>query len=451
MDVFVQARGGAEGDVRIVVEAVQLRDNAGNLHDLQPSLAELSSAELTSRRALAGAIVPPATYEAVLLTLSEAALLADGFRRPLELLPGDGTQPPTPRVEEEDELPPALVYEIPVQLELRRHEAASIFLDWDVETSLTSGDGLRPRFGASLEKPHVRLGMLYVADAATGMVMAIERGSGQVLSTGKVGASPSAVDIARNRRELYVANAGDGSVSLLDLQRNMTEFTVPIRLGAGTSDIVIADEGRLVAACNPGLDTVSLVDPRNAVRVADIRVGRSPVRLAAVPSLRRVFVINRRSDAMSVIDLTSRSVIATVKVESTPSDIAMDRRERELYVGHEMSQNLLVVDAQSLLVTETIFVGANVTALLADRQRDRIYVARDHPPEVSIVDRRLAAVVRRVPVAGRIEALAQPIDGPLIYGAAPSQGGLVVLDVVLGREQPLLPCGTTPSHVVAVD
>jgi serine/threonine-protein kinase len=194
-----------------------------------------------------------------------------------------------------------------------------------------------------------------------------------------------------------------------------------------------------------------LIDPRIASRVADVRVGRSPVRLAAVPALNRLFVVASRSDELDVIDLSSRTVISTVPMESMPSDVTVDRRGRELYVGHSVSQNLLVVDAASLAVVDSIFVGSDVTALLADRKRDRVYVARERPLEIAIVDRRLSSVTRRVPISGRVEALAQPIDGPLIYGAAPDQGGLVVVDVILGKEQPMLPCGTAPSHVVAVD
>ncbi|MHC5209177.1 MAG: YncE family protein [Planctomycetota bacterium] len=451
IDVFVQARGRIEGSLRVRVETVHVRDTSGVVHELGRSLDEMVSSEVSDRRALAGGVVPRAQYEAVLLTLSEASLVIEGRARPLSLLPADGDERPAPIAPDATEDVPPVTYEIPLALELRQHDAASVFLDWDVDLSLVAGDGLRPQFGVSLERPHIRLGLLYVADEATGSVLAVERGSGQVLSTGKVGEAPRALAVARNRRDLYVANAGDGSISLFDLQRSATEFTIPISLGARTSDIVIADDGRLVATCNPGLNTVSLFDPRFTSRVADVRVGREPVRLVAAPGLRRLFVANRQSDELSIVDLSSNTVIATVPAEAMPSDVALDRKGGEVYVGHSVSQNLLVVDAESLLVTESIYVGSDVTALLTDRRRDRIYVARDRPTEIAIVDRRLSAVVRRIPVAGRIEALAQPIDGPLIYGAAPDQGGLVVVDVILGRELPLIPCGTAPSHVVAVD
>ena len=53
---------------------------------------------------------------------------------------------------------------------------------------------------------------------------------GQVVGTGKAGAGPRALAVSRDRRELYVANAGDGSVSIVDARRNFADSTIPVGL-----------------------------------------------------------------------------------------------------------------------------------------------------------------------------------------------------------------------------
>jgi len=442
VDVFLRALGADSGDLGFHLAGAWLRDQAGGRRELELATADVSSAAARRRIALAGATVEPGTYVALVLAVDAAFDESSGTRRPLQLSdalpdePGGG--------------PRAVEHEVPLRVVVGRHDAASVFLDWNVRASVETGT-FRPSFGASLETPQVRLALLYVVDARSGSVLALDRSSGQVVATGKVGTRPVALAASRDRRLLFVANAGDGSVSLVDLRQNFAEFTIPVRLSAGTSDVVVAEEESLLAVTNPGLDTVSLLDVRSAARVADVRVGRRPIRLEAVPDHRRLFVVNSLSDDLSVIDIGSRSVIAVLPLESTPTAVVAGRRGREVFVGHRASPNLLVLDAGSLARADSIFVGGEVTALLADRRRDRVYVAREHPAEIAVVDRRLAAVTRRIPISGRVEFLAQPLDGPFIYGAAPELGGLIVVNVILGREEPLLPCGAAPTDVVAID
>jgi len=487
VDVFLRAAPTDAGTLTVLLDEVWLIEESGARRPLQLSRSRVDSKEATRRLSLAGGIVPPGDYEAVVLRVQAATLEADGERRDLRLAPtlpsGPDTAPAQKPVEpgESDEAaeaaeagelpePPAdlvpgaaesepseqdasgpVEYVIPVRVQVRQQDAVSIFLEWNVAASILPGDRFRPFFAVGLERPQVRLGLLYVSDRDTGSVLALDRTTGEVVATGKAGASPSALAIARNRVNLFAANEGDGSVTLLDTRRNLVEFVIPIRLSARTSDVVVADEGRMLAASNPGTDTVSLFDLMSVARIGDVRVGRQPVRLDAAPRHRRVYVVNALSNSLSVIDINARAVIATLALEADPTYVTVARDERRFFVGHRTSPNVLVYDAESLGLLNTIFVGGNVTAMLADRRLDRIYVARERPNEIAVIDRRLGAVMRRIPISGRVTGLAQPAEGALIYGAAPDRGGLIVIDVTVGKELPLLPCGKAPTDVVVVD
>lgn len=445
VDVFVSSPGGSPV-LGLRFAAAWLRDDDGRLAELPLARRELRSDEAARRLLLAGGGVPAAGYSALVLDLEAGWAERDGGRQDLRL-----SGPPPGVAPEPADAPADLArIEIPLRLALGRRDAASVFLDWDAPGSL-EGDLLRPALQVSLETPRVRLGLLYVADAAAGTVLSVDRSTGQVAGTARVGRNPLSLALSRDRRDLFVANSGDGSITVIDTQRSTARLNLPVRLGADTSDIVIAEEGRLVAACNPGLDTLSLFDVRTGARVADVKTGRRPTRLAVAPLLRRLFSANARSDDVSVIDTSSRSVVATLATESEPVDLAVSRDERELYVVHRTSPNLLVVDAGSLQVLQRIFVGDDASAVLADRRFDRVYVARGRPAELAVVERSMNAVTRRIPVAGRIEVLAQPPEGPRLFGAVPGRGGLSIVDVLAGREELLQPCGSVPAHVLVVD
>ena len=444
VDVFLRCTDPTSRRVTIELDGAELREATGESRALTVSAARVASTDAARRVPLAGAIVPPSNYSSLVLHVKAAWLEREGGDISLELLPiGSAAEEPSGGA--------GRSYEIPVQLRLDRRDAASLFVDWRVGDSLTGGAGFSPSFSVSGERPRTTAGVLYVADAGSGSVLAIDRGTGQIVGTFKAGASPIGLALTRDRGRLYVANSGDGSLNVIDVRNGTIEQSIPIGFSARTSDVVLADPQRFVAAANTGLDTITLVSLGLGAQAQTISVGRSPVRLAAAPSLQRLFVVEAEANSVSVIDLNSRAVAARLAVQEQPSDACLDRDEAELYVAHTTSQNLLVFDARSLAQKASIFVGGGVTAVLADARRSRIYLARSRPNELVVVERRLAAIVRRIPVSGRIAALAQSREGDWLYGAAPEAGSLIVVDLVVGKEEPPIRCGSRPSDVVVAE
>ncbi|MCY2958966.1 MAG: hypothetical protein NTY35_02285 [Planctomycetota bacterium] len=451
VDVYLNARGAQTEPVVLEIESVRLRDSSGGERELDV-LRPLVSATAAERRiAIAGGEVTAGGYRALILRLRGAHVTRDGRRLDLRLVPPAGHEDPTIGPLPDPAVQIAQDYEVSVQVNLLERGAAAVFLDWNVADSLVGSAEFLPALAATLELPTSRLGLLYACDAANGSVLAVDRASGEVVGNGRVGAGPLALALGRDRRTLFVANGGDGSITVLDLQRIQADLTVPIRFGAGTCDLVLSADQRYLAAANPGLDSVTLLDATLATRLREIPVGRSPVRMCAAPGTRRLYVANSRSDDVSVIDLDAQAVVATPSVGQAPSAIASDRRGSEILVGHRLTPNVVVLDARSLQQVASVLVGTGVTAILSDRLRDRFYVARSNPPEILVVERRLSAVVRRIPITGPVTRLVQPPEGSLIFGSSPDSGGLVVVDVSLGVEKPLLPCGVRPSDVVVVE
>ncbi|MBI5362432.1 MAG: hypothetical protein HZA53_04575 [Planctomycetes bacterium] len=449
VDVFLGCTDPEARPVTLELASVELRAEDGRTAALELLRPRLVSKELAHRLPLAGGAVEPAQYSMLVLRVQRAELVGPDGVIALRLAARDAAPaPPGPPGPPDAE---SLTLELPIRARLGRHDALSLFVDWQVAASLTGGAELAPLFTVATERPRAALGLLYVADGASSSVLAVDRGTGEVVATFKSGADPRAIALARDRRRLYVANAGDGSLGLVDAQQGGALSTLTFGLSARSSDVALLDARGLLAVAQRDLDKVSIVDTATFTRVSDVSVGRMPTRLAAAPDLGRVFVVETGSDAVEVVDLAARAVAGRVATEARPSDAAVDRRARELFVGHAISANLLVFDARSLAPRASIWVGADVTAVLCDRRRDRVYVARSRPAELVVVDRELGSVLRRIPLSGRVEALAQPIDGAELYGAAPELGALVVIDLVLGRELAPIRCGGRPLDVLVAD
>jgi YVTN family beta-propeller protein len=451
IDVFLRAVDTIGEPVVFELASVRARATTGELEELELSRLEVDSEVARTRLELAGGVVTPRDYDALVLVLARAWRGQGAARQELRLVPPEAAGPRAPLDPLEglvpgDE-PAALEVVVPLDVQVARRRAVSVFLDWSVEPSLLDDRGFSPVFATQLARPQVRFSLLYVTDPVGGTLRAVDRRTGEVVGSAKVGAAPSAVAVSRAGFDAYVANRLDGSVSFVDTRRYIADVTVPIRLGAETADIVIADRGRTVVTANRGLDNVSVIDLVTSARLGDVRVGRQPFRLAAVPALNRTFVSCSGSDEVSVIDVQQTRLAGSIRTESTPTCVAVDRDGLELYVGHAISSNLLIVDTRTLARLESFYVGNQVTAVLADRVRDRIYVARSNPPELVVVERHLRDAMRRVPLSAPVVNLAQPVDGALIYGAAPELEGLIAIDVVVGREESVIPCGAPITDV----
>lgn len=446
VEVYLQASAPGDPPLLLRLSGMRVRAGDGTEVELELHRDTIRSDRALSRVALGGGAPPPGSYEALVLLVDGLAEVGPGRPRSLRLLaPGESELPEAPLVEGEREVL------VPTPIAIGHRSATVVFLRWDVAATRLGGLNAWPALSSSFEFARTRLGSLYVADAASGIVMAVDPRTGEVVGTGKVGEKPLALALTPDRRQLLVANAGAGSLTVLDARRHEFETSIPIRLGADPRDVVVLDGDGLAATANRGLDSVSLFDISSLTRVADLSVGRAPVRLAAVPARRRLFVVASLSDELTVIDTATRATLAGIRTESRPSAVTANRRGDEVYVGHFDSPHLLVVNAERLSVTDTIYVGAGVTAVHADRRRDRIYVARERPSELAIVDRRLARVVRRVRLSAPVVNLAQPLEGSLLYGASPVAGKLVVVDVLAQREVESLETGGRPVDVVSVD
>jgi YVTN family beta-propeller protein len=450
VDVFLRCTDPSPRTVELEFASVELRSDSGTSVPLALSQSTYSSAELARRLPLAGGSVPPASYTALVLRFRGARLQsADG---PIELRL---STPAAPELEAAPALEATLgngeALLLPLRARLGRQDALALFVDWNVPASLSGGADFAPVLTLSTERPRASLGLLYAVNESAGSVLAIDRSSGEVVATYKVGSRPRAAVLARDRRRLFVASSGDGTLDVLDVQQGSVASSVPFGASARSQDVALGSFDRVAAIAQRDLNRVSIVDAATGSRLADVPVGRAPSRLVSAPLLQRLYVVSGGSDTVDVVDLQSYQVIAQLPTEARPTDAVLDRRERELYVAHAVSPNLLVYDAATLAQRASIHVGSDMTALLADRRRDRIYVARTHPHEIVVVDRELGSVLRRIPIAGRVQALAQPLEGAEIVGAAPELGALIVVDVVIGAALESIRCGGSPTDVVSSD
>ncbi len=178
VDVYLGCSDPAAPPVVLELESVELRSEGGELRTLELARPRLVPSELAHRLPLAGGSVPPANYTALVLRARRAELQGPDGTLELRLVARNAPPAQAPPL-----APAATVaYELALRARLTRADALSLFVDWHAADSLTGGAELAPSFTLTTERPRASLGLLYVADGASGSVLAIDRGSGEVVS-----------------------------------------------------------------------------------------------------------------------------------------------------------------------------------------------------------------------------------------------------------------------------
>ncbi len=239
-------------------------------------------------------------------------------------------------------------------------------------------------------------------------VTVVDSNSGNVLTTIGIGASVNglgqgiAVDPANHH--IFVTNADDNSVSILDGQTNLTLATTPV----DRSPEGIAADSSLglvyVAASN-----VTLLDASSGAMLSSIPVGGNALAVSLDPSTHRAYVlVNSVPQSIAVIDGTKLSLISQTPLPPliyTYSSIAVDPGARA-YVTDYNSGIITALDitgATPSVLSNFPATAPSAMALAVDPSTHFLYAVSASGAAVNVFDQsgaqQAAIRVRHAPAA----------------------------------------------------
>ena len=120
----------------------------------------------------------------------------------------------------------------------------------------------------------------YVANAGSGTVSVINTSTNTVVKTVGVGSDPCGVAITPNGSDAYVANAGSGTVSVINTSTNTVVKTVGVGSGpyGGPYGVAITPNGSDAYVTNDGSNTVSVIKTSTNTVVKTVGVGQRAIR-----------------------------------------------------------------------------------------------------------------------------------------------------------------------------
>lgn len=287
----------------------------------------------------------------------------------------------------------------------------------------------------------------------------------------RVGHRPRAAAVIPGAGRLLVANAGEGTLSLVDLaaaaevdwdgdpttrSRGAPLGVSRLAVGRRPSAVAVTAGGDRAVVANEGDGTVSIVDLVAGVETARVAVSRGPCAVALTADGAAAYVACRLDDAVARVDLATRAV-TIYPVGDDPSALAL--RGSVLWVVEANLSSagnpgaLVARDAATLEPLSTIAVGRAPGSIALSPGGQRAYLTNRRSGTFSIVniaDPAAPSIVRNLLVAGKNPGgIAVSRDGALVSCALAGEDAVATFL----RADPDVSCerlrtGRSPSQVV---
>lgn len=279
---------------------------------------------------------------------------------------------------------------------------------------------------------------LLVANKNGASLYVVNPASGRVTDSVPTGQGPHEVAAAPEIGRAFVANYGDGTISVIDVdgpketdrwQLGATQRPHGIAVGPEEERIYVTAEDRQAVleldaasgavrrtfetakevthmlALTPGASslfatsigsgTASKIDLADGQVVTHIETGDGTEGVAVSPDGEEVWVTNRADDTVSILDVASASVVDSLSVPGFPIRVAFSPDGRHALVTAPRAGAVALYDAPERQLLTRLDVGAKPIGVLVPTN-DRGYVANAGSGTVSVIDLQTRSVVDTV-------------------------------------------------------
>lgn len=160
---------------------------------------------------------------------------------------------------------------------------------------------------------------------------------------------------SRDGKEVFVANAGDANVSIVDVNARKLIQTLPA--GKGVMAFEPTNDWKLAWLTGPDEDKVFIMDLAKGERVAAIDIPGEPHGLVLSPDGKSAYLVQRKLNQPAVIDTASRNITKTMPAGKRPDMLAISSDGNTLYMTSRDENKLLAVSTKDLKVTKEATTG----------------------------------------------------------------------------------------------
>jgi YVTN family beta-propeller protein len=273
----------------------------------------------------------------------------------------------------------------------------------------------------SFLRPGLKL-CAYVANVGDGTVSVVDLVSLTVKVLVPVGATPAGLRTHPTRAEIWGVSTDDGFVWVLDAKTDR----VAARISVGASPLALdfSPDGRRAYVTASGADALMMIDCASRQIVGRARTGKRPMVARVTPDGKTVEVVNRDDATLQIFDATTLALRATIPVASAPENVVI------LQNSDGVTAFIAANGASNKTAGEVAAGTATSTG------------------QISVVDLRTNTLLTNLPLPGKPDGLFLKPDGGELYITVPDAHELAVVNTWTHELVEAKVIGSTPGRAV---
>lgn len=262
---------------------------------------------------------------------------------------------------------------------------------------------------------------VFVTNADDGTVSIIDTTSDQVVQTVSVGSGPEGIAVDPNLGRVYVANSGSNSVSVLDENSGAVINTVSLTVNSTAASPA-------AVAVDPSTDQVYLTANAGGWNVVDLDGSsltvRGSVNLPLLLSLHgiavdpgsQIYVAAYTSNTVAIINSASLQWTSSIYELGAPDGLAVDPTSHLLYIA-ESGTNTVDVYSSAGVKQQTVNVQQRPVAIAVDTTTHQTYVANVESDSLSAIATSAETLAGTIPLGTADFGIAYDPTAQRLYAA----------------------------------
>jgi YVTN family beta-propeller protein len=165
---------------------------------------------------------------------------------------------------------------------------------------------------------------IYTSNVNSDSVTAVKANSDMTQWTNQnisVGKGPEGIDVSPDNSEVWAANSGDGTVSVIDVKTKKVKDT--INVGTKHSNrLKFTPDGQMVLISDIGSGDLVVINPATRKETKRLKLGSSAAGILIMPDGSKAYVAVSGDNKVAIIDLLKLSVITTFETGKDPDGMA---------------------------------------------------------------------------------------------------------------------------------
>ncbi|ADU31313.1 YncE family protein [Evansella cellulosilytica] len=274
----------------------------------------------------------------------------------------------------------------------------------------------------------------YVANAGDGTLSKIdldERESVESISLG-VNELSHGIAISPDEKVVYYGTGFQGK-SLQALEVDTQEIVSELIFDEGVHGIDIHPSGEfLYVSLMGGLGedggVLAVVDTNTFTEIARITTDDGPAHVSVTNDGAQIWVANVNGNSISVVDAYTYQVLATIPVGEVPNEVAVSPTMDFAYSANVRSNTISVIDMVRFEVIEEIQVGEGVHGVTVSPDGKQVWTANNHSNDVSVIDVETLSVVKTIETASYANHISFSPNGEFAFVTHRESNNLVIID-----------------------